>query len=106
MSDIEIIKNEVAEQIANATDIKALDDVRVASLGKKGRVTELLKTLGSMPIEERIEFGKKINAVKAELEAKIADKKEELEAKLLDEKLKKEVIDVTLPCRPEAQEYR
>ena len=73
MSDIEIIKNEVAEQIANATDIKALDDVRVASLGKKGRVTELLKTLGSMPIEERIEFGKKINAIKAELEAKIAE---------------------------------
>ena len=103
MSDIEIIKNEVAEQIANATDIKALDDVRVASLGKKGRITELLKTLGAMPLEERIEFGKKINTIKAELEAKIADKKEELEAKLLDEKLKKEVIDVTLPCRPEVQ---
>ena len=103
MSDIEIIKNEIEQQIASASDIKALDDVRVGALGKKGRVTELLKTLGSMPIEERIEFGKKINVVKAELEAKIASKKEELEAKLLDEKLKKEVVDVTLPCRPEVQ---
>lgn len=103
MSDIEIIKTEIEEQIATAPDIKALDDVRVSALGKKGRVTELLKTLGAMPKDERIEFGKKVNAVKAELEAKIAEKKQELETKLLNEKLKNEVIDVTLPCRPETQ---
>lgn len=103
MSDIEIIKKEIEEQIIGATDIKALDDVRVSALGKKGRVTESLKTLGSLPLEERIEFGKKINVVKAELEAKIAEKKQELETKLLNEKLKNEVIDVTLPCRPENQ---
>ena len=42
-------------------DLKALDEVRVNALGKKGRITELLKTLGGLPIEERIEFGKKIN---------------------------------------------
>jgi len=103
MSDIEIIKTEIEEQIATAPDIKALDDVRVSALGKKGRVTELLKTLGAMPKDERIEFGKKVNAVKAELEAKIAEKKQDLETKLLNEKLKNEVIDVTLPCRPETQ---
>lgn len=103
MSDIEVIKQEIEEQIAHAADNKMLEDVRVAALGKKGKVTELLKTLGSMPMEQRIEFGKKINVVKAELEAKIADKKQELEAKLLDEKLKKEVVDITLPCRPEIQ---
>ncbi len=103
MSDIEVIKKEIEEQIAKAEDAKALDDVRVLALGKKGRVTELLKTLGAMPMEERIEFGKKINVVKAELETLIANKKQELETKLLNEKLKKEVIDVTLPCRPEVQ---
>lgn len=103
MSDIEVIKKEIEEQILAVSDIKALDDIRVSALGKKGRITELLKTLGSMPIEERIEFGKKINVVKAELENLIANKKQDLEAKLLDEKLKKEVIDVTLPCRPEVQ---
>lgn len=103
MSDIENIKTEVEEQIAAAQDAKALDEVRVSALGKKGRVTELLKTLGSMPLEERIEFGKKINVIKAELEAKIAEKKQELEVKLLNEKLKNETIDVTLPCRPEVQ---
>jgi len=103
MSDIEIIQKEVEEQIAQAQDMKALEDVRVSALGKKGSVTELLKTLGTMPIEQRIEFGKKINVVKAALESKIANKKQELENKLLDEKLKKEVVDVTLPCRPEVQ---
>lgn len=103
MSDIEVIKQEIEAQINAAEDAKALDDVRVSALGKKGRVTELLKTLGSMEMEQRIEFGKKINVIKAELEARIADKKQELEAKLLDERLKKEVIDVTLPCRPETQ---
>ena len=103
MSDIEVIKKEIIEQITNASDLKALDDVRVNALGKKGRITELLKTLGSMPMEERIEFGKQINAVKAELDTLLTNQKQVLETKQLNEKLKKEVIDVTLPCRPETQ---
>ncbi len=103
MSDIEVIKNEIEEQIKNAPDLKALDEVRVNALGKKGRITELLKTLGSMPMEERIEFGKKINVIKADLDNMIVNQRQILEAKQLDEKLKKEVIDVTLPCRPETQ---
>ena len=53
MSDIEVIKTSLLEQIANAEDAKALDEARVAALGKKGQITELLKTLGSMPMEER-----------------------------------------------------
>ena len=89
MSDIEVIKTSLLEQIANAEDAKALDEVRVAALGKKGQITELLKTLGSMPMEERVSFGKKINVVKAEIEAKITEKKQGLETKQLNEKLKK-----------------
>lgn len=45
MSDIEVIKTSLLEQIANAEDAKALDEARVAALGKKGQITELLKTL-------------------------------------------------------------
>ena len=48
MSDIEVIKTSLLEQIANAEDAKALDEARVAALGKKGQITELLKTLGSI----------------------------------------------------------
>ncbi|MBR2273571.1 MAG: phenylalanine--tRNA ligase subunit alpha [Alphaproteobacteria bacterium] len=103
MSEIEVIKNEIEQHIADVQDTKVLDDIRVAALGKKGQITELLKTLGTMPLEERIEFGKKINAIKAEIEASIVAKKQELEVKMLNERLKKEVIDVTLPCRPETQ---
>ena len=103
MSDIEVIKKEIAEQIASVTDIRALDEIRVSALGKKGRITELLKTLGAMPMEERIAFGKQINVVKDELENLIANKKQQLEEVVLNERLKKEVIDVTLPCRPEVQ---
>ena len=103
MSDIEVIKSEIEEQIKNANSLKELDDVRVSALGKKGRITELLKTLGSMPMEERIEFGKKINVIKAELDNLISEQKQVLETKQLNERLKKEVIDVTLPCRPETQ---
>ena len=103
MSDIEVIKSEIEEQIKNANDLKELDDVRVSALGKKGRITELLKTLGSMPMEERIEFGKKINVIKAELDNLISEQKQVLETKQLNERLKKEIIDVTLPCRPETQ---
>lgn len=75
MSDIEVIKTGILEQIANAEDAKALDEARVAALGKKGQITELLKALGSMPMEERVAFGKKINVVKAEIETKITEKK-------------------------------
>jgi phenylalanyl-tRNA synthetase alpha chain len=103
MSEIEVIKQEIVAEINNAADAKSLDEVRVSALGKKGRITELLKTLGAMPMEERISFGKEINVVKAELENLIATKKQELEEKQLNEKLKNEVVDVTLPCRPETQ---
>ena len=103
MSDIENIKQEITEQINAADNAKALDDIRVAALGKKGQITGILKTLGALPMEERIALGKEINVVKAELENLITEKKKELELKLLNEKLKNEVIDVTLPCRPEVQ---
>ena len=103
MSDIENIKQEIEQKIAGAEDIKTLEDIRIAALGKKGQVTEVLKTLGSLPMEERIALGKKVNTVKAELEQCLAAKKADLEKKLLDEKLKQEVVDVTLPCRPETQ---
>ena len=103
MSDIEVIKQSIEEKIAQAEDMKSLEEIRVSALGKKGQVTEVLKTLGSLPMEERIALGKQVNTVKAELEKLIGEKKAALEIKQLNEKLKQEVVDVTLPCRPETQ---
>ena len=76
MSDIEVIKTSLLEQIANAEDAKALDEARVAALGKKGQITELLKTLWNIQMEKRVFLRKKINVVKAEMEAKNTEKKQ------------------------------
>ena len=61
MSDIETIETEVLTAIDTAKDLSTLDAVRVAELGKKGRVSGLMKTLGQMDPEERKEMGPKLN---------------------------------------------
>ena len=103
MENIEDLKSEILKQINGAEDLKSLDDIRVSVMGKKGKLTELMKGLGALPLEEKIALGKSLNVVKSEIEKAIEAQKSALEAKALDEKLKKETIDVTLPVRPETQ---
>ena len=64
--DVEIggLRNELLDQIASAADPRALEELRVAALGKKGRVTELVKQLGTLPPEQRREAGQAFNTVK------------------------------------------
>ncbi|MDX6751754.1 phenylalanine--tRNA ligase subunit alpha [Geminicoccaceae bacterium 1502E] len=93
------LKNEVEAQIAAAADLRSLDEVRVAALGKKGRVTELVKGLGALPAAERPQAGQAFNALKRELEAAIAMRREVLATAALDARLARERIDVTLPVR-------
>ena len=64
MSDIQTIESEALKAIDGASDLQSLDAVRVAELGKKGRVSGLMKTLGKMSPEERQEMGPKLNALK------------------------------------------
>ena len=103
MENIENLKTEILKQINEAQDLKNLDDVRVSVLGKKGKLTELMKGLGALPLEEKIALGKSLNVIKGEIEKSIDSKKIALEEKALNEKLKSETIDVTLPTRPETQ---
>lgn len=103
MEDLESLKNEIINQIHQAADIKALEEIRVSAMGKKGRITELMKGLGALPLEEKIETGKKLNIVKQEIEKALSARKEVLEAEELNRKLAAETIDVTLPIRPETQ---
>lgn len=103
MENLEDLKNVVIKEISSADDLKKLDDIRVGILGKKGRLTELMKGLGSLPLEEKITLGKGLNVVKAEIEKALDTQKQKLEEKVLNEKLKNETIDVTLPIRPETQ---
>ena len=90
---------EALAQIEAAPDGRALQEVRVRWLGKKGRVTAELKGLGALPPEERREAGARINAVKREIEAAIEARRETLERADLARRLAAERLDVTLPGR-------
>ncbi len=99
MTDLGQLETETLAAMAAASDEAALEAVRVAALGKKGSVSELLKTLGSMSPEERKEKGPLINGLKDRLNAALAARREELKAALLDARLNTETVDVTLPVR-------
>ncbi len=99
MSDLERLEREALAAVAAAEDLSALDAVRVRYLGKKGELTALLKSLGSLSPDERRQQGQRINAVKQRLQAAIAERKAELEAAALEARLAAERIDVTLPGR-------
>ncbi|MEE3502234.1 phenylalanine--tRNA ligase subunit alpha [Acidiphilium acidophilum] len=101
MSDpIATIETEAHAAIAAAADPAALDAVRVAFLGKSGRVTALLKTLGSMDGEARKSFGAAVNALKTGLAAALDQRRALLESVAMEAQLKAERIDITLPARP------
>ena len=86
-------------QIEQAPDLATLDSVRVEFLGKKGQLTAQLKSLGSLPVEEKKSMGQQINEGKRQLQQALEEKRRALEASAIDEQLKNEAIDVTLPGR-------
>ncbi len=99
VSQIESVRKEFLEGLEKVNSIEKLEKLRVEFIGRKGKVTELLKSIPKLPPEERKEFGKACNVLKGEIESLIKERLsyfKELEKK---EKLKKERIDVTLPGR-------
>ncbi len=101
MSDTPKIETEALAAIRAATDLSALDTVRVAELGKKGRVSGLMKSLGQMSPEERQEAGPKLNALKNRVAAAVEARKLVLEDEALEAQLATEKLDMTLPPRAE-----
>lgn len=85
--------------IRSATDLASLDVCRVQYLGKKGQLTELLKTLGQLPQEDRPAAGQKINSAKFKIQELIESRDAELSQSFVADQLAKETIDVTLPGR-------
>ncbi|MBF0394121.1 MAG: phenylalanine--tRNA ligase subunit alpha [Alphaproteobacteria bacterium] len=103
MNDLERIRGEVLAEAAAAADLDALEQVRVAALGKKGRITALMKTLGGMGPDERREAGAALNVLKDAVAAALEARKADLDRAALNQRLERERIDVTLPARPEAE---
>jgi phenylalanyl-tRNA synthetase alpha chain len=96
---LEQLVSNAERAIAGAQDLKALDDLRVSYLGKKGEITQRMQTLGKLAPEERKEAGKHINIAKQAIQTAIEARKSALESAALDAKLAAEAIDVTLPGR-------
>jgi phenylalanyl-tRNA synthetase alpha chain len=97
--DIAALEGELLSEVLAARDLAALEQVRIAALGKKGRVSELMGQLGKMAPDERKAFGQAVNAVKERVTGALEARKSDLEAAALDQRLATERIDVTLPVR-------
>ena len=102
-NEIDRIRDETLARVAAAADPRALDEVRVEALGKKGAITGLMKQLGGLSPDERREQGAALNRLKDEVQAAIDARKAVLERAALDTRLAAERFDVTLPPRPEGQ---
>jgi phenylalanyl-tRNA synthetase alpha chain len=101
MQALEDLKAEAIAAIESARDSAALEKLRVEWLGKKGRVTDLLKSLGQLNADERPKVGAEINAVKQVLNEQISERKETLQQAAIAAQLSAEALDVTLPGRRE-----
>ncbi|WP_394220678.1 phenylalanine--tRNA ligase subunit alpha [Alteromonas gracilis] len=99
--ELDAIINQAQSQIDAAEDAATLDQVRVEFMGKKGKLTDLLKGLGKLSNEERPAAGQKINQAKQVIQQAISAKGEFLLTEELNKKLAEEAVDVTLPGRTE-----
>ncbi|HLP66131.1 MAG TPA: phenylalanine--tRNA ligase subunit alpha [Rhizobium sp.] len=99
MSDLDSLKAALLADIAAADGEAEIEALRVAALGKKGSISELLKTLGSMTPEERQTRGAAINALKNEVTEQITVRKTELRDAAITARLAAETVDVSLPVR-------
>jgi phenylalanyl-tRNA synthetase alpha chain len=97
--DLESLVAETLAGIGSSADIAALEAVRVAALGRKGTVTELLKGLGSLPAAERKKAGAAINEARDRISAALDARRAALGSAALERELASGAIDVTLPGR-------
>ncbi|MRG71355.1 phenylalanine--tRNA ligase subunit alpha [Alphaproteobacteria bacterium HT1-32] len=101
MSSIDDLRQELATAVDQAADLKALEAIRIDALGKKGRITDMMKSLGGMDPDARREAGQSLNALKTEIAAAIEGRKTTLEDAELEQRLAADRIDVSLSSRPE-----
>ena len=99
MEALAALEQQAREAVDEAEDLKALDEIRVHYLGKKGVLTQQLKQLGKLPPEQRPEAGQAINVAKKQVQETIEARKQSLQNAELEAQLAAEKIDVTLPGR-------
>jgi len=99
MSKIQELEQDIAAALARAVTIEDIEAVRVYALGKKGRIADLLKSLGTMSAAEKQQNGPVFNGLKMRVQQAIEAKRAEVKAALSAKRLETEWVDVTLPVR-------
>ncbi|WXL23900.1 phenylalanine--tRNA ligase subunit alpha [Ectopseudomonas mendocina] len=99
MENLDVLVSQALEAVSHTDDVNALEQLRVQYLGKKGELTQVMKTLGNLSAEERPQAGALINAAKDKVQDALNARKASLEQAALSAKLAAEKIDVTLPGR-------
>jgi phenylalanyl-tRNA synthetase alpha chain len=99
MENLDVLVSQALEAVSHTDDVNALEQLRVHYLGKKGELTQVMKTLGNLSAEERPQAGALINAAKDQVQDALNSRKATLEQAALSAKLAAEKIDVTLSGR-------
>ena len=94
---LQSIREQALSKIAEAQDINLLNDIKVSILGKKGELTQVLKSMKDVAPEDRPKVGQMVNETRANIEAKLEEKMKSINSAMRAEKMKRETIDVTLP---------
>src|SRR5919108_1122815 len=98
MSDsLETLREEVLDRVQGSTSEAEIEDLRVEYLGRKGRVTLLLRALKDLPPEERPLAGEKLNQLRQGLEERIEVRLGEIKQREKERALREQRIDITLP---------
>jgi phenylalanyl-tRNA synthetase alpha chain len=98
--DLEALRADALASVASATDVASLAALELEVLGKKGRLTGVLRGIGALPAEDRPRVGAIANTVRATIEAALAERGEALRGTELEARLAAEAVDVTTPGRP------
>ena len=102
MTDFKSLRIELLDSIEGVKDLDSLERLRVTALGKKGKITAGMKTLGGLDPDERRAQGAALNALKEEIAQAIAERTRFFKNLALNARLLEERLDMTLPARPEA----
>ena len=95
--ELEKIRQEAQERLAQSENLDSVKEIRVGVLGKKGSLKEILKGMKNVPAEERPQVGQMVNEVRVQIEEAIAEAQKTIERRVQEQRLAKETIDVTLP---------
>ncbi|MBE3576549.1 MAG: phenylalanine--tRNA ligase subunit alpha [Limnochordales bacterium] len=98
-AEVTRLREEYKRELAAVSSTTELEEVRVRWLGKKGNVTQLLRSVGSLPPELRPAAGQEINSLRAEVEEAISARAAEVRAREQENRIREERLDLTLPGR-------